>query len=74
MGHITVEATPVLGDRKRQDVAACFPAVKAAIDGVTDAGVIIDDTPDYLLTLTFHAPRYEKGVNGLELTIKPARQ
>ena len=40
-----------------QDTAACNPAVKAAIDGLVDAGIIADDTPDIVRTITFHAPK-----------------
>jgi crossover junction endodeoxyribonuclease RusA len=38
------------------DVGACFPGVKAAIDGLVDAGVIPDDTPAHLSAVTFIAP------------------
>jgi crossover junction endodeoxyribonuclease RusA len=34
-----------------QDTGACHPAVKAAIDGLVDAGVLIDDAPQYLLSI-----------------------
>lgn len=30
------------------DVGACFPAAKAAIDGLVDAGVLPNDTPQYV--------------------------
>ena len=40
---ITIEVTPILPDRKIQDTGACYPAAKAAIDGLVDAGVIDDD-------------------------------
>jgi hypothetical protein len=56
---ITISATPLL---KRKvaipDVAACFPAVKAAIDGIVDAGVIPDDDPCHLRQICFHAPEF----------------
>lgn len=38
------------------DVGASFPIAKAAIDGLVDARVLDDDTPDRLLALTFTAP------------------
>jgi crossover junction endodeoxyribonuclease RusA len=38
------------------DVGACFPTVKAAIDGLVDIGVIPDDKPDHLRGLVFVAP------------------
>jgi hypothetical protein len=50
-----------------QDTAACFPAAKAAIDGLVDSGLITDDTPDIVKTITFHAPR--TGRDGLVLII-----
>lgn len=53
---ITIQVTPILPDRKIQDTAACYPSAKAAIDGLVDAGVIDDDAPKYVPTITFNAP------------------
>lgn len=39
-----------------QDCAACNPAVKAAIDGLVDGGLLPDDTPEHLLGILFLAP------------------
>lgn len=39
------------------DVGACAPAAKAAIDGLVDAGVIADDDPSHLTSLTLVAAR-----------------
>ena len=50
-----------------QDVAACNPAVKAAIDGLVDAGVLPDDSPAYLTSVEFFAP--EKGRDALTLYV-----
>lgn len=44
-----------------QDTAACNPAVKAAIDGLVDGGLLVDDTPEHLLSVTFMSP--ERGDN-----------
>lgn len=67
--QIEVEATPVLNGRGRpQDVGAASNAVKAAIDGIVDAGVIPDDSPTYLRKITFCAP--EKGPNSLHLIVR----
>ena len=67
---ISVTATPLVTDRRSmQDVGACFPAVKAAIDGLVDAGVIVDDDPRYLKALTFNAPEVGE-VNGLRLEVE----
>ena len=43
-------------DRRKIDLGACFPAVKAAIDGITDAGVLDDDDSRHLIELTFAEP------------------
>lgn len=69
---IEVEATPYLSGRGRtQDVGACFPAVKAAVDGLVDAGVIPEDNPTYVKMLSFRAPQKgKKGENSLLLTIR----
>lgn len=66
---ITVRATPLAKDRRwRQDVGGCFPAVKAAIDGLVDVGILKDDNPDYVKSLTFY-PAEIGNVDGLRLTI-----
>lgn len=44
------------GNGKLQDVGNCYPSAKAAIDGLVDAGVIPDDTPEHLLAIKFFAP------------------
>ena len=43
-----------------QDVASCNPAVKAAIDGLVDAGVLVDDSPEFLKSIKFFAPQRGK--------------
>lgn len=64
---VEVIAQPhVLNPRYRQDVGACFPAVKAAIDGIVDAGVLIDDNAKIVVKLTFLAPLF--GKDSLEVT------
>jgi len=47
---------PVLENRRWQDTAACFPSAKAAIDGLIDARVLEDDTPDIVPSITFKRP------------------
>lgn len=39
-----------------QDADACHPTVKALIDGLVDAGVLADDTPDIVLAIRYVAP------------------
>lgn len=75
LDRVAIEATP-FGPQIRQDVGACYPAVKAAIDGLTDdrvngliavERVLPDDTPDHVCTITMHQPR--RGPHGLYLLI-----
>jgi hypothetical protein len=66
---IEVEARQLSKDgRWLQDLGACFPAVKAAIDGLVDARLIPDDTPQYLTRLSFIPPDI-CGRDALRLTI-----
>jgi len=73
LSAIYVHARPILSDWRIQDVAACFPAVKAAIDGIVDAGVILDDNPKFLRAICFYAPKVVKKKNGLELIVSEVR-
>lgn len=54
-----------------QDTGACHPAVKAAIDGIVDAGVLLDDTPDIVRSIKFHAPKIGRDAVILTLTGEP---
>lgn len=70
--EIEVEGTPILSGRGRpQDVGAAYNAVKAAIDGLVDAGVVPDDSPTYVRRIILCAP--EKGPNALHLTVRDLR-
>jgi hypothetical protein len=60
----------VLNARYGQDVAfGCAPLAKAAIDGIVDAGVLIDDNPKIVVQITFLAPEY--GKDSLAITVVP---
>ncbi len=74
LDSIEVTVVPYLARRRGlQDVAGCFPSAKAGIDGLVDAGVIVDDTPDHLVSLTFKTPIIGKG-DALELVIAETPQ
>lgn len=53
---VNIEVAQLCRDHRIPDVGACLPAVKAAIDGLVDAGVIPDDGPKYVHSLLFTAP------------------
>lgn len=55
-----------------QDVASCNPASKAAIDGIVDAGVLDDDSPEYLKLVTFLRP--QRGKNAMVLYLHGVTQ
>lgn len=38
------------------DVSSCYPSTKAAVDGLVDAGVIVDDDPEHLIRIDYLAP------------------
>lgn len=70
MQRADIVATPLHRDRRSpQDPAACAPAVKAAIDGLVDAGVLPDDTGDHVASVLFTPPDV-CGRDGLRLTIR----
>jgi Holliday junction resolvase RusA-like endonuclease len=45
--HIVGEFRPP--DRRRRDVANLYPSFKAAIDGLVDAAVLVDDDDTHLV-------------------------
>ena len=69
LDRVVVTAVPHLRDRRAQDTGACFPAVKAAIDGLVDAGVLDDDGPDVVVEIRFHAPQLGSDVGDALLAI-----
>jgi 1-acyl-sn-glycerol-3-phosphate acyltransferase len=64
-----IYAWPMLRDRRVQDVAACNPSVKAAIDGLVDAGVLEDDDPRFVRALAFGPPVQAAPYDALRLLI-----
>lgn len=68
----TIVAQPLHANRRSpQDVAACAPEAKAAIDGIVDAGVIPNDDATHLLSVTFLPPDI-CGRDGLRIEITEA--
>jgi hypothetical protein len=52
--HITAE---IIQKRPLADCGNGLPSIKAAIDGLVDARVIHDDSPEYVKSITMVAPR-----------------
>lgn len=71
LDSVRVTAQPLSTDRRwRPDVAACFPAVKAAIDGLVDAGVLVDDDDERVRSVTFLPIDSSAEFAGLRLIIE----
>ncbi len=51
--HVTIRLYYVPRDRRRRDADNLVPTLKAACDGLVDAGLVHDDTPDQM---TKHMP------------------
>lgn len=62
------EVEPWQKGGRLQDTGACHPAVKAAIDGLVDAGVLVDDSPEYVRAITFLPT--QRGKDGLTLRVQ----
>lgn len=63
-------------DRRRRDPANLTPLTKACVDGLVDAAVWPDDTPDYVETLEprlVHVPATKGLVATVELVIVPGQ-
>jgi crossover junction endodeoxyribonuclease RusA len=52
-----------------QDAAGCAAEAKAAIDGIVDAGVLDDDSGQFVTSIEF-LPMKTDGRNGLRITLK----
>lgn len=68
MKWINVTAQPFQARGRLADTAACNPSVKAAIDGLVDAGIVPDDTGEYVRKITFLP--VQRGADQLTLIIQ----
>jgi crossover junction endodeoxyribonuclease RusA len=57
-------------DKRRRDPANFFPCVKAIVDGLVDAGLWPDDTPEWV-TVVEPVLRVVKGPLMVEVTLRP---
>lgn len=66
-----VEVDEVVPTRRIVDVGSCVPAIKAAIDGLVEhCHLLPADSPEFVRSLKFNAPVYEKGEERLIITLK----
>jgi|TARA_R100001463_G_scaffold675_4_gene3079 crossover junction endodeoxyribonuclease RusA len=70
LDKVKVSIVPLAKDKRGiQDVGACLPAAKAAVDALVDMGVIPDDDPKHVLALSFYATQII-GYDGLRVVIQ----
>lgn len=70
LNRARITAVPLHADRRTpQDTSACAPHVKAAVDGLIDAGILYDDTADFLPLIAYTGPLV-CGINGLALVVE----
>lgn len=55
----------------RPDTCSCIQAYKSAQDGLIDAGILIDDTPEYVASVTFLPPE-KTGRDAITLILEEA--
>jgi crossover junction endodeoxyribonuclease RusA len=53
------------------DTANHLPPCKAVLDGIVDAGLLVDDTPKWVVSQTFYPPVRAK-LTGIQVLIKVA--
>lgn len=63
-----ITVTQTCADSRMPDTGNCYPAAKAAIDGLVDAGVLANDTGRYVHSIRFVAPQ-ATGTNALEIAV-----
>lgn len=72
LDQVKISIVPLAKDKRGiQDVGACLPTAKAAVDAIVDMGVIPDDDPKHVLALTFFATQVI-GYDGLRVVITEA--
>jgi crossover junction endodeoxyribonuclease RusA len=72
MAWITVTVEPHQKNGRLQDVGACNPSVKAAVDGLIDAQVLPDDSPEFVRSIVFLPPK--KGKDSLVIHLRGVRK
>jgi crossover junction endodeoxyribonuclease RusA len=68
LGRVKIKAVYYASDNRRRDVSNLFPSVKAAVDGIVDAGVIKDDNDKFVVALEMI--RGEYNIPGGQLVIE----
>lgn len=68
LDKVKIRAIYKAPDNRRRDVSNLFPSVKAAVDGLVDAGILKDDNDRYVVSLEM--VRSPENVRGGQLIIE----
>ena len=68
-GPVTVEFLPYQKPGVIADTANHLPPCKAVLDGLVDAGLIQDDTPEFVISQTFYPP-VKSPFTGINVLVK----
>lgn len=72
--RVRITCTPQQARGRLADAGAHAIVVKAVVDGICDSGVISDDSPDVVLSLTMAAPERADARNeGMRIVIEEVR-
>lgn len=70
-GRVCITALPITAVTwYEQDPGGCYPSVKAAVDGLVDARLMVGDTGAHVAWIKMRPPEV-RDWEGLELTIEP---
>lgn len=69
-GPVHIGVAPYVQHNYKQDLGACFPTAKAAIDGLVDAGFLPHDGVEWVRMLSFCPPIIGQQKNGLILYVR----
>jgi Holliday junction resolvase RusA-like endonuclease len=67
-GRVHITAELCFPDNRRRDAGNYYPTIKACIDGIVDAGLIVDDSDKYVDALTIRRGPVDK-IGELRLTV-----
>jgi hypothetical protein len=68
---VTVEFLPYQATGNLADTANHLPPCKAVLDGMVDAGLLVDDNPNWVISQTFYPPVKSKMI-GVSVLVKVA--
>lgn len=74
--HVVAQLHFVPPDRRRRDPSNLTATQKPAVDGLVDAGVVLDDTPQYVTELmpVIHQPSYGVARMWLAVSVGVSRE